>query len=89
MKESVIETYLKMKVKEEGGHCLKLRFIGRIGCPDRLVLLKDRHFLIELKRPGAKARGSQSRIHALLRWAGLEVHVINSFEGVEWAVCKQ
>ncbi len=83
MRESDVEGYLKARVKEKGGHCLKFKFIGRIGAPDRLVLLKKRHPLIELKKPGEKARGSQIRLHKLLRWAGFEVYVIDSFEGVD------
>lgn len=83
MRESHVERYLKLRVKEEGGYCLKLRFVGRLGAPDRLVLLSKRHFLVELKAPGKKPRPSQVRMHKLLRWAGFEVYVIDNYESVE------
>ena len=83
MKESLIEKYLKLRVREEGGQCLKLRFVGRLGAPDRLVLLENRHPLVELKAPGKKPRPSQIRLHTLLRWAGFEVYVIDNYESVE------
>ncbi len=39
MRESVIEAYLVKRVKEVGGECRKLKWIGRNGAPDRLVML--------------------------------------------------
>lgn len=83
MRESFIESHLKLRVKEKGGYCFKLRFIGIIGAPDRLVLLHRKHFLVELKATDKKAAGHQSRMHRLLIWAGFKVYVINSIEGVE------
>lgn len=39
MRESQIEKHLVKRVKELGGECRKVRFIGRRGAPDRLVML--------------------------------------------------
>lgn len=89
MRENKIETYLKMRVKEEGGICIKLKFIARAGAPDRLVLLKKRHFLAELKRTGQTAEDHQSRLHTLLRWAGFEVYVLDSFELIDEVLCRR
>lgn len=42
MKESQIEAYLVKRVKELGGECRKVQWIGRRGAPDRLVMLPSR-----------------------------------------------
>lgn len=89
MRESDIEYYLKVAVKRRDGYCFKLKFIGRFGSPDRLVILEGRHFLVEVKAPGKKAEDHQLRLHALLRWAGLEVYVIDSFELVDEVLCQK
>ena len=39
MRESEIESYLVKKVKEVGGECRKVKWLGRNGAPDRLVML--------------------------------------------------
>lgn len=39
MRESALEKYLDKRVKEVGGVTRKIAYIGRRGCPDRLVLL--------------------------------------------------
>jgi len=39
LRESDIEKYLVKRVKELGGECRKIQFIGRPGAPDRLVML--------------------------------------------------
>lgn len=42
LRESDIEKYLVKRVKELGGECRKIQFIGRPGAPDRLVMLPER-----------------------------------------------
>jgi hypothetical protein len=39
MRESDIEKYLVKRVKELGGMCPKVEWIGREGAPDRVVML--------------------------------------------------
>jgi hypothetical protein len=39
MRESEIESYLVKRVKEVGGECRKVKWLGRNGAPDRLVML--------------------------------------------------
>lgn len=39
MRESTIEKYLVKRVKEMGGEVRKVRWIGRNGAPDRLVMI--------------------------------------------------
>lgn len=91
MRESDIEDYLVKRVKAMGGEVRKVKWIGRIGAPDRLVMLP---FIVngcitcptlwvELKAPGEKARPSQVREHERMRAMGQRVEVIDSLEGVE------
>ena len=67
MLERDIEAHLVKRVAEEGGECRKVKWIGRVGAPDRLVLLpeirNDRtgavyggSWWVELKRPGKAAK---------------------------------
>lgn len=42
MRERDIEKYLSRRVKELGGECRKVQWIGRRGAPDRLVMLPAR-----------------------------------------------
>lgn len=92
MRESDIEDYLVKRVKAMGGEVRKVQWIGRIGAPDRLVMLPltkiGRHWCaptvwVELKAPGAKPRPSQLREHERMRAMGQRVEVIDSLEGVE------
>jgi hypothetical protein len=42
VRESEIEAYLVKRVKELGGECRKIAWIGRRGAPDRLAMLPER-----------------------------------------------
>jgi hypothetical protein len=93
MRERDIEDYLVKRVKAMGGEVRKVQWIGRVGAPDRLVMLPkfgsgldfmhNRTVWVELKAPGAKPRPSQVREHKRMRAMGQRVEVIDSFEGVE------
>ena len=89
MKERDIEAHLVQRVRELGGEVRKVKWIGRGGAPDRLVMLppRDREenptIWVELKAPGEKARPSQVREHERMRAMGQRVLVIDSIEGVE------
>ena len=39
MRESTIEAHLVKRVKELGGECRKVQWVGRRGAPDRVVML--------------------------------------------------
>ncbi len=93
-RESDIEKYLVKRVKELGGECRKLQWIGRNGAPDRLVMLpltplsagkphEGRTIWVELKAPGQKPRPNQLREHERMRAMGQRVEVIDSIEGVD------
>lgn len=95
LRESDIEKYLVKRVKELGGECRKIQFIGRPGAPDRLVMLPDgrmfavdylsagRTIWVELKAPGKKAEPHQLREHERMRKMGQRVEVIDSLAGVD------
>ena len=92
MRESDIDKYLVERVKELGGEVRKVKWIGRNGAPDRLVMLPSMMMLnggtqttvwVELKAPGEKAKPHQVREHERMRKMGQRVEVIDSLEGVD------
>ena len=55
MRESTIEKYLSVRVRESGGLCWKFTSPNLRGVPDRLVILTlGRACWVELKAPGKK-----------------------------------
>lgn len=58
--EKTVEKYLCNEIKRFGGVTRKLRYIGRRGCPDRIVFLEGVYF-VELKRP----KGGVYSIHQI------------------------
>jgi hypothetical protein len=98
LRERDIEKRLVERVKELGGECRKVKWIGRSGAPDRLVMLPHRPSLdtpwvfgtqsnqtiwVELKAPGKKAEPHQAREHERMREMGQRVEVVDSFERIE------
>ncbi|QII84203.1 VRR-NUC domain-containing protein [Bordetella hinzii] len=100
MRESQIENYLVRRVKELGGEVRKVKWIGRRGAPDRVVMLPPvasvanasgvsrfpRTLWIELKAPGEKAKPHQAREHERMRAMGQVVVVVDSMDGVDEAL---
>ena len=95
-RESQIERRLVERVKEMGGEVRKVKWIGRAGAPDRLVMLPERlddstwttkwldtTIWVELKAPGKKPEPHQVREHARMRKAGMRVEVVDSYERIE------
>ena len=84
MRESTVERYLVDRVAALGGEVRKVRWIGRHGAPDRLVMLPSgKTVWVETKAPGEKARPSQIREHERMRRMGQIVEVIDSFERID------
>lgn len=93
MRESDIEDYLVNRVKGMGGEVRKVRWLGRRGAPDRIVMLPPRGpgylgyagrtIWIELKAPGDKPEPHQAREHERMRKMGQRVEVVDSFARVE------
>jgi hypothetical protein len=94
-RESHIEAYLVKRAKELGGEVRKVKWIGRTGAPDRLVMLPGlverftygsddgRTIWVELKAPGKKPEPHQIREHLRMIEMGQRVVVIDSYEGVD------
>ena len=52
MREASIETYLRGRVKDAGGLCIKLSPASYVGIPDRLVVLPGGWIVfVEVKKP--------------------------------------
>lgn len=99
MRERDIERRLVARVKALGGEVRKVKWIGRDGAPDRVVMLPSllctrrgwsTTLWVELKRPGGKAtfpkdahERKQHREHERMRRRGQRVEVIDAIEGVE------
>lgn len=96
MRESEIEKYLVKRVKELGGECRKVQWLGRRGAPDRVVMLPlfcyemdpyvarpAQTIWVELKAPGKKPEPHQAREHERMRKMGQRVVVLDSIEGVD------
>lgn len=99
MRESDVEDYLVERVKALGGEVRKVKWIGRHGAPDRLVMLPPKsvpyiagvveaHYprpgiWVELKAPGEKPKPHQAREHERMRKMGQRVEVVDSFERVD------
>lgn len=84
MRESTIEKYLALRVKESGGLCWKFTSPNLRGVPDRLVILTLGRFCwVELKAKGKRPTVLQLRRHAELRERGHRVVVLDSIEAVD------
>lgn len=82
MRESEIEKYLVDSVKALGGECRKLKWAGRTGAPDRLVMLPGHCLWVEVKATGKAVKPHQLREHERMRVMGLHVEIVDSFERV-------
>lgn len=82
MRENQIENYLVKCVTGLGGEVRKVKWIGRRGAPDRLVMLPGLSVWVELKAPGEKVKPHQMREHERMKVLGQKVKVIDSLEGV-------
>lgn len=91
MREREIEAYLVERVEAMGGEVRKVRWIGRRGAPDRLVMLPIRFapmrlpatVWVELKAPGVTPEPHQTREHGRMRAMGQRVVVVDSFARVD------
>lgn len=78
------ESFLLQSVKTLGGLCFKLKFIGLMGAPDRLVLLPyGRFFFVELKQNTGKLEPSQEILFPRLLKRGFPVHVLYGVDAVK------
>lgn len=95
MRESQIERHLVERVHALGGEVRKVRWLGRDGAPDRVVMLPEwvlignvwrrlpRTIWVECKAPGKEPEPHQEREHLRMRRMGQLVVVVDSIEAVE------
>ena len=95
MNERDVERYLVKRVKELVGEVRKVKWIGRAGAPDRLVMLPacgvlhrpsfrpSASWWVEVKAPGKGATKAQQREHQRMRDYGVCVMVASSLKGVD------
>lgn len=84
MRERSVESYLKLRVKAEGGLSRKFVSPGRRSVADQIVIFPGgRVTFVEVKRPGEKPTDAQRREHNRLRAQGCIVLVVDSREAVD------
>jgi len=80
--EKKVEAYLTKRVKEKDG--MSLKFISSVtGVPDRIVLLFNQVFFIEVKNAVGKLSARQELMHHEMRLRRAKVCVIRSFDEVD------
>jgi hypothetical protein len=80
--EAKIEEHLRRRVTAAGGLAEKIAPV-RAGVPDRLVVLRGRVYLVELKAPGGRVRPVQRYWHGLAARAGVRVLILSSIREVD------
>ena len=81
-RENDTETFMVDEAAKMGGIAIKIRFVAKVGAPDRLVilpgLLRANIGFAELKHPMGSGRTSpqQSYWHKLLKGLGVFVEVV-------------
>lgn len=84
IKETSVEQALVRLIKAQGGRADKVQFVGKRGCPDRLVALAGRLWLVELKRPkGGRLSAQQIDLRRSYAALGIGVHVLCTVAEVE------
>lgn len=76
MPESAVEAYLSRRVKDLGGTTRKAAWIGRSGCPDRLLLFPGVSCWVEVKQESGRLSRQQELELAMLRNAGMRCEVV-------------
>lgn len=81
--EADAEKLLLQSVTRLRGLCFKLKFIGFMGAPDRLVLMPGgRFFFVELKKIGGELEPSQKVMFPRIEKRGFKVHILTGAEEV-------
>lgn len=83
MRERDIEKALVDRVKRAGGEVRKVAWPGRVGAPDRVVMLPGVLIWVELKRPGKEPTLHQLREHERMRRMGQTVLVVDTMAKVD------
>jgi hypothetical protein len=82
MLEKQVEKYLVKRVKDLGG--LSYKWISTVtGVPDRLVIINQRVFFIELKTETGTLSPRQIHVFDELGEHGFSVHVLRNYDDIE------
>lgn len=87
--EKKTEPYLKRKVENNGGVCLKLNTPGFTGVPDRLCIFKDLFFFVETKSQGRDLDARQKFVKKLFESFGLRVYKADTKQQVDEILSKE
>jgi hypothetical protein len=71
--ETEVEDDLVKGTEALGGECLKFVSPGRVGAPDRIILMPGRIVFAETKAPDGVLKPWQIRYHEMLRRFGFRV----------------
>lgn len=82
MRENKLEKYLTSQLSKIGVSTRKVKWIGRDGAPDRLILANG-GIWVELKAPGKKPRANQKIELEALTKAGMTAYCIDSIEQID------
>jgi len=91
MRESEIEKYLVKQAEAANVLVRKAAWVGRKGCPDRVLMFPDGRIVwVETKAEGLAAlfpnnahERQQDREHERMRQRGQRVEIVDSFERVD------
>jgi hypothetical protein len=83
MRERDIERYLVTRAKALGGEVRKVKWLGRNGAPDRIIMHPRATLWVELKATGKTCPPHQRREHERMRRMGQLVAVIDACQAVE------
>lgn len=84
--ENEIASVIKSEAKKRGLMIRKLRWEGRLGAPDHLILHAGRAYFVETKAPGEKPRASQVAEFTELEKNGFPVAVVDSREAAKLVI---
>lgn len=84
MRERDLEHYLVELADQSRCFLRKVRWVGRNGAPDRLLIDLDGNITwVELKAPGKSPTAQQEREHSRMRVYGQKVVVVDSIDAIE------
>lgn len=84
MRERDLEHYLVELADRSRCFLRKVRWVGRNGAPDRLLIKPEGEVLwLELKAPGNNATAQQQLEHNRMRSYGQKVIVVDSVDAIE------
>ena len=81
MRERDVERYLVKQIEALGGLCWK--WTGRVGVPDRIVVVGGEIIFVEVKQPKGRLSPKQKLSHKQLRERGASVMVVWNHDDVD------